>query len=128
MQPGDVFDYNGAAERVDGSEQLRIEGRFKAIEQRDVDGAVKWLVEDVRLGEFGADVEPDTHRYLIPDSTALDSAGTDPATAQLRDAFDAGAAFAIGGLGPDRAAAVAPDAAALDDGFTAWQGGNRPAG
>lgn len=74
MEPGDTVTYEGAAQRVAGDEQVKVEGTFTAVEQRKVGGELRWVVEDTRLGDFKQaagderEFNPDVHRYLLPAS------------------------------------------------------------
>lgn len=72
MEPGDTITYEGAALRAATMTAVEVEGVFVAVEQRDVDGELRWLVEDLRAADFkkvAGDDQPfdaDVHRYLLP--------------------------------------------------------------
>lgn len=66
MQAGDTFEYEGAAVIAETGDNAEIAGRFIALEERTHEGERRWLVEDVRRGEFEGELHEDAHRYLVP--------------------------------------------------------------
>lgn len=67
MERDQVFEHYGSVTRTANGETVQVSGTFRAIEQRDVDGSRRWLVEDARIGtEDFEGVDGAEHRYLLP--------------------------------------------------------------
>lgn len=67
MEQGETFEHYGSVTRVASGDEVTVSGHFRAVEERDVDGTRRWLVEDARIGTDAFEgVNPDEHRYLLP--------------------------------------------------------------